>query len=60
MGLPILAGVLFDRSGSYTVVLWIILSLWVVAGVLLVLTPRYSYAPQASAPATAAALTADD
>ena len=45
IGMPILAGVLFDRSGSYSSVLWIILALWLVTAVLLMLTPQVTYRP---------------
>ena len=54
MGTPILAGLLFEWSGSYTSSLWIIVALWVVAGVLLVLTPRRTYASRPAARAAAA------
>lgn len=43
MGLPILGGVLFDRTGSYGSVLWIIASLWLVSATLLFLAPGHTY-----------------
>lgn len=43
MGLPILAGVLFDRTGSYGSMLWIIAGLWLAAATLLFLAPSKSY-----------------
>jgi MFS family permease len=43
LGLPIAAGVLFDQTGSYTSVLWIITVMWLVAAALLFLAPRKSY-----------------
>jgi MFS family permease len=43
MGLPILAGVLFDRTGSYGSMLWIIAGLWLTAAILLFLAPGKSY-----------------
>jgi MFS family permease len=43
MGMPLLAGVLFDRTDSYGAVLWIIAGLWVVAATLLFFAPSRSY-----------------
>jgi MFS family permease len=43
MGMPILAGVLFDRTESYSSVLWIIAALWIAAATLLFLAPSRSY-----------------
>ena len=43
LGLPIVAGVLFDRTGSYTAVLWIVTAMWLSAAALLFLAPRKSY-----------------
>jgi len=43
MGMPILAGVLFDRTQSYETVLWIIAGLWGTAAALLFLAPSKSY-----------------
>ncbi len=43
MGMPILAGVLFDRTGSYGSMLWIIAGLWLTAAALLFLAPSKSY-----------------
>ena len=50
--MPILAGVLFDQTGSYASVLWIIAGLWAAAGMLLFLAPSHTHvvvrAPEAS------------
>jgi MFS family permease len=43
MGLPILAGVLFDRTESYSAVLWIIAAMWLTAAALLFIAPNRSY-----------------
>jgi MFS family permease len=43
LGLPIGAGVLFDRTGSYASVLWIVTAMWLGAATLLFLAPRKSY-----------------
>ena len=43
MGLPILAGVLFDRTESYSAVLWIIAGLWLTTAAVLFLAPSRSY-----------------
>ena len=52
LGLPILAGVLFDSTGSYASVLWIIAGLWAVTAIFLFLAPSHTHvivtAPQAS------------
>jgi MFS family permease len=50
MGMPILAGFLFDRSGSYTGVLWITFALWVAAGTLMLVTRERTYVIHRSAP----------
>ena len=43
MTMPILAGVLFGRTGSYGTVLWILTILWLTAAAFLFLTPHRSY-----------------
>ena len=39
-GVPVLAGVLFDRSGSYALTLWLIVGLWAASALLLALAAR--------------------
>jgi MFS family permease len=43
MGMPILAGVLFDRTESYGTMLWVIAGLWLTAAILLFLAPGHTY-----------------
>jgi MFS family permease len=43
LGVPIGAGILFDRTGGYATVLWAITVMWLVAAALLFLAPRRSY-----------------
>jgi MFS family permease len=43
MGMPILAGVVFDRTESYGAILWIIAGLWLTAATLLFLAPGRTY-----------------
>ena len=56
LGLPIVGGMLFDSSGSYTAVLWIIAGLWATAATLLFLAPSHTHvvvtAPRADATAS--------
>ena len=39
-GVPIMAGVLFDRSGSYSLTLWLIVGLWAASALFLALAAR--------------------
>jgi MFS family permease len=43
MVMPILAGMLFDRTESYGAILWVIASLWLTAAILLFLAPSHTY-----------------
>jgi MFS family permease len=43
LGMPILAGMVFDRTESYSVMLWVIAGLWITAAILLFLAPSHSY-----------------
>ena len=52
MVMPILAGMLFDRTESYGVILWVIASLWLTAAILLFLAPSHTYVRESRTPSS--------
>lgn len=46
--IPVINGLLFDNTGSYTLALWLILAFWTGSALLLLITPRRTYAAGAA------------